>query len=161
MAARYGVTGGTQLAAAFRQLGRNPTLAARRKARQAAGKVIAEAAKLQLEANDSIRTGALRQSLRVAEDEGKRNRTLVGVANGHFAKNQKPSSYSHLVEFGTAPHWQPNRFGGIMHPGARPKPFLRPAYEQNIEAAAGAYFLVMKGEIEAAAKRIASRGVRR
>lgn len=34
---------------------------------------------------------------------------------------------AHLVEFGTAPHYQP----GLrwMHPGARPKPFARPAYE--------------------------------
>lgn len=34
---------------------------------------------------------------------------------------------AHLVEFGTAPHAQPRR--GIMHPGARPKPFFRPAFE--------------------------------
>lgn len=36
---------------------------------------------------------------------------------------------AHLVEFGTAPHWQPRR--RIMHPGARAKPFARPAYEQE------------------------------
>lgn len=36
---------------------------------------------------------------------------------------------AHLVEFGTAPHWQPKR--GIMHPGARPFPFMRPAFEQT------------------------------
>lgn len=38
---------------------------------------------------------------------------------------------AHLVEFGTAPHWQPNR--GIMHPGARPKPFFRTAFESTKE----------------------------
>jgi HK97 gp10 family phage protein len=36
---------------------------------------------------------------------------------------------SHLVEFGTRPHAQPRR--GIMHPGARPKPFMRPAFEST------------------------------
>ncbi len=36
---------------------------------------------------------------------------------------------AHLVEFGTRPHWQPKRFGGVMHPGARAYPFFRPAYE--------------------------------
>ena len=36
---------------------------------------------------------------------------------------------AHLVEYGTAPHWQPNR--GIMHPGARPYPFARPAFEDT------------------------------
>lgn len=36
-----------------------------------------------------------------------------------------------LVEFGTSPHFQPRRFGGYMHPGARPKPFFTPAYEST------------------------------
>lgn len=36
---------------------------------------------------------------------------------------------AHLVELGTAPHWQPNRNGGQWHPGARPYPFMRPAFE--------------------------------
>ncbi len=38
---------------------------------------------------------------------------------------------AHLVEYGTAPHWQPNRFGGIWHPGARQLPFFRPAFESK------------------------------
>ena len=37
----------------------------------------------------------------------------------------------HLVEFGTAPHYQPNFRGGFMHPGATPKPALTPAYEEH------------------------------
>lgn len=36
---------------------------------------------------------------------------------------------AHLVEFGTAPHYQPKR--KIMHPGARPKPFFTPAFEMT------------------------------
>lgn len=40
---------------------------------------------------------------------------------------------AHLVEFGTAPHWQPHYRGGWMHPGARPTPFARLAFEQNKE----------------------------
>lgn len=39
---------------------------------------------------------------------------------------------AHLVEFGTAPHDQPRR--GIRHPGARPKPFFRPAYDATKNA---------------------------
>lgn len=38
---------------------------------------------------------------------------------------------AHLVEFGTAPHAQPNR--GIFHPGARAFPFFRPAFEETKE----------------------------
>lgn len=36
---------------------------------------------------------------------------------------------AHLVEFGTAPHYQPKR--GFLHPGARPYPFFRPAFEET------------------------------
>jgi HK97 gp10 family phage protein len=160
MAVRFGVRGASELAAAFRALGRNPTAAARRKSRQAAGRVISEAAKANLVANDSVVTGALVQSMGVGEDERRQNRTLVGPRAGKF-KKMRPASYAHFVEFGTAPHWQPNRFGGIMHPGARPKPFLRPAFEQHVTDAAQAYFLAMKGEIEQAAARIAARSPRR
>lgn len=35
----------------------------------------------------------------------------------------------HLVEFGTASHWQGNLGGGFMHPGASPSPTITPAYE--------------------------------
>lgn len=35
----------------------------------------------------------------------------------------------HLLEFGTAPHFQKNFRGGFQHPGARAHPFFRPAFE--------------------------------
>ena len=63
----------------------------------------------------SVETGALVQSMGVAEDDRKQNRTLVGPRSGKF-KKMRPMSYAHFVEFGTGPHWQPNRFGGITHP---------------------------------------------
>jgi HK97 gp10 family phage protein len=40
---------------------------------------------------------------------------------------------AHLVEFGTEPHDQPQR--GVKHPGSRPKPFFRPAFEANKQKA--------------------------
>ena len=36
---------------------------------------------------------------------------------------------AHLVEFGTAPHYQPRR--GRMHPGARPRRFFTRAFEST------------------------------
>lgn len=39
---------------------------------------------------------------------------------------------AHLLEFGTAPHAQPKR--GNYHPGARPFPFFRPAFESTGES---------------------------
>ncbi|BCH33123.1 hypothetical protein MesoLjLc_50530 [Mesorhizobium sp. L-8-10] len=38
---------------------------------------------------------------------------------------------AHLVEFGTAPHFQPNFRGGFSHPGARPRPFFRSAFRSK------------------------------
>jgi len=36
--------------------------------------------------------------------------------------------YSHLVEFGTAPHKQGGKFKGAQHPGTRPQPFFYPSW---------------------------------
>jgi hypothetical protein len=38
---------------------------------------------------------------------------------------------AHLVEFGTKPHLQENFRGGFYHPGARAKPFFRPAFDSK------------------------------
>lgn len=38
---------------------------------------------------------------------------------------------AHLVEYGTAPHYQPNFKGGFFHPGAAAHPFFRPAFEST------------------------------
>lgn len=160
MATRYGVRGSLQLSRAFRDIANSPTAAARRKARAAALAPIRDAAKQNLIANGSVETGALAASLSIAHDGAKGRRTLMGPRTG-TVKGRVPSAYSHLVEYGTAPHWQPNRFGGIMHPGARPKPWLRPALDSSTEAAAKAYFTLIAAEIEAAARRVAARSAGR
>jgi hypothetical protein len=52
----------------------------------------------------------------------------------------EPATISHLVEFPVRPHWQPRRFGGIMHPGHPGYPFMRPAIDYTREPVARAYF---------------------
>lgn len=47
----------------------------------------------------------------------------------HVTPTGRGVGKAHLVEFGTEPHFQPKR--NVMHPGARPFPFLTPAFEQN------------------------------
>ncbi len=37
----------------------------------------------------------------------------------------------HLLEFGTAPHFQPNFKGGFAHPGAAPRPAMVPSFEEH------------------------------
>lgn len=64
-------------------------------------------------------------------DEG----VVIAKRDGRSALNRtywisfkkRARKIAHLVEYGTAPHHQPKR--GIMHPGARPFPFFRPAFE--------------------------------
>lgn len=106
----------------FRQLSQRPTAGQMKAARQQALKPFVAAAKQNLASNGSNKTGKLSASLGVAE-KGK-DTSSAGPLRG-----KKHSTAGHLVEFGTAPHWQPNRGGGQMHPGAQAKPFMRPAYE--------------------------------
>lgn len=110
----------------FRQLSQRPTAGQMKAARQQALKPFVAAAKQNLASNGSNKTGKLSASLGVAEKQGERDTTSAGPIRG-----RKHASNGHLVEFGTAPHWQPNRGGGQMHPGAQAKPFLRPAYEST------------------------------
>lgn len=114
------------LGSMFQALSRRPTAGQMRAARGEALKPFVVAAKSNLASNGSNKTGKLSASLGVAEKQGAQNTTSAGPIRG-----KRNYSAAVLVEFGTAPHWQPNRGGGQMHPGARAKPFMRPAFEQT------------------------------
>lgn len=79
------------------------------------------------------KTGTLAASLVIKRDprSAKINpRHRVGPDSSFERDTQygirKPVKYAHLLEFGTAPHFQPGR--GVTHPGSKPEPFLTPAY---------------------------------
>lgn len=112
----------SDLSGFFRELGRRPTKAQMKQARHAGLAPLVVAAKANLALNGSNKTGNLSKSVGVAEKSA--DTSSAGPIRG-----KKHSSAGHLVEFGTAPHWQPNRGGGQMHPGAKASPWLRPAYE--------------------------------
>ena len=89
-----------------------------------------------------VAAGALRASIRTSM----RVRTKAGWVNAQVKAGNKQAWYAHLVEFGTARHWikPKNRkslfFAGLAreavdHPGARPKPFMRPAFDANAQGA--------------------------
>jgi HK97 gp10 family phage protein len=76
-----------------------------------------------------------------------------------------PTKYAHLVEFGTTPHSVNsgskkgkgllgiakkifNLFTGLPHPGSRPKPFLRPAWDQNKSKILSEMEKILKSAIE-------------
>lgn len=122
------VTGAKDVASVLRQIARTPTSAEAKKARKKALQPMLDATKRNLASNRSVITGALSRALGLA-DKDKRT-TALGPIRG-----KRHSTVAHLVEFGTRPHFQPRRLGGIYHPGARPKPFMRPAFESHrIEA---------------------------
>jgi HK97 gp10 family phage protein len=86
------------------------------------------------------RPGELRKSIRVSM------RSKKGIVQAMVKAGNKDAWYAHLVEFGTARHWikPKNRkslvLAGLMrelvdHPGARPKPFMRPAFDAKAQAA--------------------------
>ncbi|RWN51388.1 MAG: HK97 gp10 family phage protein [Mesorhizobium sp.] len=64
------------------------------------------------------RSSKLNPTFQVGPDASAKRGTQYG--------KRSPVRYAHLLEFGTAPHYQPKR--GVVHPGARPYPFLTPAY---------------------------------
>lgn len=124
--AKAGTTGDKDVAAALKRAAKHPTGAERKRIRRKVLQGLVKSARANLMANGSKKTGRLSAALGIVDD-GK-DVTTAGPVRGRLH-----SSVAHLVEFGTAAHFQPKRFGGIMHPGARPKPFLRPAFEEHKE----------------------------
>lgn len=94
---------------------------------------------------DSVKRGArkgeLKRSIRITM---RANRS--GEVRATLKAGNKVAWYAHLVEFGTARHWIKPRsrkslfIAGLFkevidHPGARPKPFMRPAFDGKWRAA--------------------------
>jgi hypothetical protein len=66
-----------------------------------------------------------------------------------------PRSTAHLVEFGTKPHSYKKRAG--IHPGARAKPFMRPALDSKGDAAIAKFGEVIGIELTKEAAKLAAR----
>lgn len=67
----------------------------------------------------------------------------------------------HLLEFGTAPHFQPNFRGGFMHPGAAPNPALVPAFESGKAGVVRVFGVEIVARIERQARDLGLRVRRR
>ena len=85
--------------------------------------------------------------------KGERRKAGVGIAGKIYPRN-----YAHLVEYGTKPHalgkgskLNPTKGeaeqSGRMHPGAKPKPFMRPAYLQKQDEALDAIKTKTRAEL--------------
>ncbi|WP_306049184.1 hypothetical protein [Oceaniradius stylonematis] len=84
-------------------------------------------AKQNLLDNGSYESGELYDGMRIR----KIKKAPAGHVQHHVTATGKAVSKAHLVEFGTAPHWQPKR--QQMHPGAKPHPFIEPAYHEKAD----------------------------
>lgn len=89
-----------------------------------------------------VKSGALRDSIRVST-RSRRGIVSARISAGTRAgvARDRDAYYAHMVEFGTKPHIIRSRIAkalllqkgryieGINHPGARRKPFMRPAFD--------------------------------
>jgi HK97 gp10 family phage protein len=106
--------------------------------------------------------GALRKSIRIStsarEDDG------ATTATAKVKAGDKVAFYGHFVEYGTAPHSEAPSVkkalkfadgtfaAGAQHPGATPKPFMRPAADSEAANAVAAITDRLKTDVEKFAK---------
>jgi hypothetical protein len=114
------VTGYRETARAIRKVGQFP----RAKVGQASRKALTpmlRATKANLKTNRSYHRGVLSRSMAI-----RKLKTTSALSQWVIAATGRGIAIAHLVEAGTRPHWQPKRM--MMHPGAKAKPFLEPAF---------------------------------
>lgn len=114
------VSGFRETARALRRAAQFPRKQVSTASRKALRPMLAKA-KANLKGQGSYHRGVLFRSMRI-----RKLKSSSAVSNWVIAPTGRGVGIAHLVEGGTRPHWQPNR--GIMHPGAKAKPFLEPAF---------------------------------
>lgn len=96
------------------------------------------------------RTSKLNPTFQVGPDSGFQRATQFG--------SRRPVKYAHLVEFGTAPHYQPGR--GVTHPGSAPHPFMTPAYFATREEVVRRFGKKIGPEMEKRAAKLAAKAAK-
>jgi HK97 gp10 family phage protein len=133
------IAGGRELDDLLRTLAPNIHKNIMRAALRAGANEIKDGAK----AGVPVKTGNLRKSLGVTTG------SKGGVVTAKLKARGKLAPYATLVEFGTRPHKiKPKKKGGLTvggnivaevdHPGARPRPFMRPAFDSKAAPAVAA-----------------------
>lgn len=138
---RSGVTGHVELVAALRELAQSITPADIDKAAVESLDPMLKDTKERIRLNRNYagkypgfpdpatprKGGYVDQGVIVRKDEGN-SKTQRSYKLG---ATKRARYVLHLLEFGTAPHYQPNFRGGFMHPGATPRPAMTPAFEEH------------------------------
>lgn len=126
------ITGGRELDAFLQSLPANVEKNIMRSALRAGANVFKDDVK----ANIPVESGELRRSVRVS------TRAKGGTVTASLKVGGKKAFYWRFVEFGTAAHRIGPKnakalallgvvVGWVNHPGARPKPFMRPAFDNK------------------------------
>lgn len=97
------------------------------------------------------RTSKVNPTFQVGPDSGYQRATQFG--------SRRPVRYAHLIEFGTAPHYQPGR--GVVHPGTAPHPFLTPAYHSTKAEVVKRFGAKIGPEMEKRAAKLASKAAKK
>jgi HK97 gp10 family phage protein len=135
------ITGGRELALALKELPSKIERSIMRKAMRAGARVIANEAK----SNVPVQDGDLKRSIRVSTTSKR------GQVEAKAVAGNKKAYYANWVEFGTIGHEIAARPGKVLrfkaadgkivetqrvlHPGARAKPFMRPALDTKADVA--------------------------
>ncbi len=114
------VTGYRETARSIRRLAQFPKGQVGAASRKALAPML-RATKANLKANRSYHRGVLSRSMKI-----RKLKSSSALSQWVIAPTGRGVGIAHLVEAGTRPHWQPKR--RQMHPGAKAKPFLEPAY---------------------------------
>jgi HK97 gp10 family phage protein len=133
------IGGGRELDDMLRTLAPNIHKNIMRAALRAGANVMKDGAK----AGVPVKTGKLRKSLAVTTG------SKGGLVTAKLKARGKMAPYAVLVEFGTRPHKiKPKKKGGLTvggnivaevdHPGARPRAFMRPAFDSKAAPAVAA-----------------------
>ena len=137
------VKGGEELAAALREFPVKFEIQVMRSALREGAKEIEERAK----ANVPVRTGKLRDSIKIRSRTNKRTGYVnLIVTAGDRKKGGGGAYYAHMVEFGTNPHEiRPKRAKSlfvagllrqlVQHPGSKPSAFMRRSFDEGHQPA--------------------------
>lgn len=138
-----------------------------RGALRAGQNVFANAAKSNLRQNGSVDTGELEKSVRI---RFKRKSEKFGWVRSYVMAGNTKAYYAHWIEYGTATYYTGSGrtvgkayeitpkvagslfLGGlfresVIHPGIKPKPFMRPAVDENYDTAINAVVQYMQNRI--------------
>jgi HK97 gp10 family phage protein len=146
-------------------------LAVRRSLLEAAGVIRDEARILapvrEIKGGGHLRKSVISQTRGVFRDGKGRpveHRAVVLIAKKRGKIARSARAYAHFVEFGTRPHSVGKASKlvkgvqrGLRHPGAKPKPFLRPAFDTKKFVALRTFEGRMRREIAAETAKLAAR----